>query len=127
MSDISTGPRRSPGRYEIRLKGHLDSRWAAWFDGLSLANGNGGAAMVCGPVADRSALRGLSRKSAISACRWSGSPRSNPASPMRRQRAPVTINSLKETDMTTTMHATAAGPARMTSLRKTALVAGIFS
>ena len=24
------------GRYEIRLKGHLDARWAAWFDGLSL-------------------------------------------------------------------------------------------
>ena len=38
MSEISTGPHHSPGRYEIRLKGHLDSRWAAWFDGLSLTN-----------------------------------------------------------------------------------------
>ena len=23
------------GRYEIRLKGHLDGRWAAWFEGLT--------------------------------------------------------------------------------------------
>ena len=38
MSDISNGPHHDPGRYEIRLKGHLDSRWAAWFDGLSLTN-----------------------------------------------------------------------------------------
>jgi uncharacterized protein DUF4386 len=36
------------------------------------------------------------------------------------------MNPLKETDMTTTMHATATKPAGMTSLRKTALVAGIF-
>src|SRR6201996_2794402 len=36
------------------------------------------------------------------------------------------INPLKETDMTTTMHATTTKPAGMTSLRKTALVAGIF-
>ena len=28
-------PARSP-RYEIRLQGHLDARWAAWFDGLTL-------------------------------------------------------------------------------------------
>src|SRR5690349_10570262 len=36
------------------------------------------------------------------------------------------MNPPKETDMTTTMHATATKPAGMTSLRKTALVAGIF-
>src|ERR1700761_5334384 len=36
------------------------------------------------------------------------------------------MNPLKETDMTTAMHATATKPAGMTSLRKTALVAGIF-
>jgi hypothetical protein len=36
------------------------------------------------------------------------------------------MNPLKETDMTTTMHAPATKPAGMTSLRKTALVAGIF-
>ena len=35
MSDTSP-PTHEPGRYEIRLKGHLDARWAAWFDGMTL-------------------------------------------------------------------------------------------
>ena len=41
MSDTHAPPdtRREPGQYEIRLKGHLDARWAAWFDGLSLTQG----------------------------------------------------------------------------------------
>jgi hypothetical protein len=62
MSDISTGPHHSPGRYEIRLKGHLESRWAAWFDGLSLTNSSDGTTVICGPVADQSALHGLLQK-----------------------------------------------------------------
>ena len=62
MSDISTGPHHNPGGYEIRLKGHLDSRWAAWFDGLSLTNENDGTTIICGPVADQSALHGLLQK-----------------------------------------------------------------
>jgi hypothetical protein len=62
MSEISTGPHHSPERYEIRLKGHLDSRWAAWFDGLSLINVNDGTTIICGPVADQSALHGLLQK-----------------------------------------------------------------
>lgn len=37
MSDTSTGNHNGAGWYDIRLKGHLDSRWAAWFDGLSLS------------------------------------------------------------------------------------------
>ena len=59
MSEISTGPHHSPGRYEIRLRGHLDSRWAAWFDGLSLSNENDGTTVIGGPVADQAALHGL--------------------------------------------------------------------
>ena len=62
MSDISTGSHHNPGRYEIRLKGHLDSRWAAWFDGLSLTNETDGTTINCGPVADQSALHGLLQK-----------------------------------------------------------------
>jgi hypothetical protein len=62
MSEISTGPQHSPGRYEIRLRGHLDSRWAAWFDGLSLSNENDGTTIICGPVADQAALHGLLQK-----------------------------------------------------------------
>ena len=44
--------------YEIRVKGHLDSRWAAWFDGLELTR-DGGATVVRGRVADQAALHGL--------------------------------------------------------------------
>jgi len=36
--------RHEDGRYEIRLKGHLDGRWAAWFDGLSLSHESDGEA-----------------------------------------------------------------------------------
>ena len=62
MSEISTGPHHSPGRYEIRLRGHLDSRWAAWFDGLSLSNENDGTTIIGGPVVDQAALHGLLAK-----------------------------------------------------------------
>ena len=62
MSEISTGPQHNPGRYEIRLRGHLDSRWAAWFDGLSLTNESDGTTVIHGPVADQAALHGLLQK-----------------------------------------------------------------
>ena len=47
------------GRYEIRIQGHLESRWAAWFDGLSLTNGSDGTTTIHGVVVDQSALHGL--------------------------------------------------------------------
>ena len=50
------------GRYEIRIKGHLDSRWAAWFDGLNLTNASDGTTVIHGLVADQSALHGLLQK-----------------------------------------------------------------
>jgi hypothetical protein len=50
------------GQYEIRLKGHLDSRWAAWFDGLSLTNESDGIAIIRGLVVDQAALHGLLQK-----------------------------------------------------------------
>lgn len=50
------------GWYEIRLSGHLDTRWAAWFDGLSLTNESGGTTLLRGPVADQAALHGLLQK-----------------------------------------------------------------
>jgi hypothetical protein len=51
-----------PGRYEIRLKGHLSGRWAAWFDGLNLRLERDGTTVIYGPVADQSALHGLLQK-----------------------------------------------------------------
>lgn len=48
--------------YEIRLRGHLDTRWAAWFDGLSLTLERDGTTVIQGLVADQAALHGLLRK-----------------------------------------------------------------
>ena len=62
MSGISTGGHQNPGRYEIRVKGHLDARWAAWFDGLAIAHGSDGTTIIAGPVADQAALHGLLQK-----------------------------------------------------------------
>ena len=62
MSAISTGGHQNPGRYEIRVKGHLDTRWAAWFDGLTLTNSSDGTTIIRGPVADQAALHGLLQK-----------------------------------------------------------------
>jgi hypothetical protein len=48
--------------YEIRLEGHLDARWAAWFDGLSLTNVSDGTTTISGAVVDQAALHGLLQK-----------------------------------------------------------------
>jgi hypothetical protein len=62
MSDTPAGRHHDPGPYEIRLKGHLDTRWAAWFDGLTLAPGSDGTTTIHGLVADQAALHGVLQK-----------------------------------------------------------------
>jgi hypothetical protein len=47
------------GAYEIRVQGHLDSRWSAWFDGLVLTTDDDGTTLLRGQVADQAALHGL--------------------------------------------------------------------
>ena len=49
-----------PGRYEIRLKGHLDERWAERFAGLTFSHDDG-TTVLFGPVVDQAALYGLLR------------------------------------------------------------------
>ena len=44
-----------PARYEIRVAGVLDGRWAAWFDGLQIS-GQGEETVICGLVADQHGL-----------------------------------------------------------------------
>jgi hypothetical protein len=50
------------GRYEIRVRGHLASRWGAWFDGMTLTHYNDGTTVIDGTLADQSALHGVLRK-----------------------------------------------------------------
>ena len=48
--------------YEIRLKGHLDDRWADWFEGLTITLEDNGDTLLTGPVVDQAALHGLLKK-----------------------------------------------------------------
>jgi len=48
-------------RYEIRVKGILDERWATWFEGLQVSS-DGEETVIAGPVADQAALHGLLTK-----------------------------------------------------------------
>ena len=56
---MSTGQDHEPGLYQIRVRGHLESRWAAWFDGMSLSYETDGTTNISGPVVDQAALHGL--------------------------------------------------------------------
>ena len=62
MSGRIDADQHEAGRYEIRLKGHLDTRWAAWFDGLSLSRESDGTTILQGPIPDQAALHGLLQK-----------------------------------------------------------------
>ena len=59
---VATEEHHEPGRYEIRIKGHLDNRWADWFDGLTISREDNGDTRLTGPVVDQAALHGLLRK-----------------------------------------------------------------
>jgi hypothetical protein len=64
MSTAHEAPedRNEPELYEIRIRGHLDDRWADWFEGLTITREAGGETRLSGPVADQAALHGLLRK-----------------------------------------------------------------
>ena len=51
-----------PQLYEIRIEGHLDSRWAAWFEGMTITALDNGETLLIGPVIDQAALYGLLKK-----------------------------------------------------------------
>jgi len=58
----STEDQYEPGLYEIRIKGHLDARWASWFEGLTITLEEDGVTLLTGPVVDQAALHSLLRK-----------------------------------------------------------------
>lgn len=49
----------TPTIYEIKIKGHLDERWADWFEGMTFTHESDGTTTLCGPLADQAALYGL--------------------------------------------------------------------
>jgi hypothetical protein len=62
MSALPAGRPDGRPRYEIRLRGRLDPRWATWFDGMTLTTADDGTTALRGPVTDQAALHGLLQK-----------------------------------------------------------------
>ena len=51
-----------PMVYQIRIEGHLGSKWTAWFGDVSITLEDNGETLLTGPVVDQAALHGLLRK-----------------------------------------------------------------
>jgi len=49
-------------RYEIRIEGHLEDRWANWFGGLTITREDNGETRLASPLIDQAALHGLLKK-----------------------------------------------------------------
>jgi hypothetical protein len=45
--------------YRLRVAGHLDDRWAGWFDGLTITSYDDGTCTLTGEVADQAQLHGI--------------------------------------------------------------------
>ena len=45
--------------YRITIKGHLDSDWSDWFDGLTITMVDNGETILTGPIVDQTALHGV--------------------------------------------------------------------
>ncbi len=48
--------------YQIRIKGHLNTLWSDWFEGLTVTLEANGETLLSGPVVDQAALYGLLKK-----------------------------------------------------------------
>ena len=48
-----------PDYYEIKIKGHLNSRWSDWFSGLTLTHLEDDVTLLSGSLPDQTALHGL--------------------------------------------------------------------
>lgn len=51
-----------PITYQVRIKGHLGSQWANWFEGFTITLENNGDTLLTGPVVDQAALYGLVKR-----------------------------------------------------------------
>ena len=50
---------REPEIYEIRIQGHLQDKWAEWFEGMTLTRQDDGTTTLCGSLPDQTALHGI--------------------------------------------------------------------
>ena len=54
--------RQGPAVCQLRVDGHLDDHWSAWFGDLTLTHGTDGTTNLSGLVSDQSELYGLLMK-----------------------------------------------------------------
>ncbi len=65
MQTMDTMEQKNPSAYagdgifEIRIKGHLDSRWSEWLDGLEFTLFDNGEMILTGTIVDQAALMGI--------------------------------------------------------------------
>jgi hypothetical protein len=52
----------APLHYELRIEGHLDEYWSAWFGGMTLNREDDGTTTLRGAVTDQAELYGLLAK-----------------------------------------------------------------
>jgi hypothetical protein len=45
--------------YRIRIKGHLATHWAEWFDGMTITHLDTGETLIEGAIVDQAALHGM--------------------------------------------------------------------
>lgn len=62
LNDLEPESTHQLSVYQIRVKGHLDSDWTDWFEGLSVIQEGNGETLISGPVVDQAALHGLLKK-----------------------------------------------------------------
>jgi hypothetical protein len=56
--DLTTGS-EEPMIYQIRVKGHLSSRWRRWFEPMIITPQTNGDTLLTGPVVDQAALHAV--------------------------------------------------------------------
>jgi hypothetical protein len=61
-NNLNPADSNEPFIYQIRIKGHLDSQWTDWFEGLTITLEDNGDTLLTGPVIDQAALHGLLKK-----------------------------------------------------------------
>ena len=45
--------------YEIKLEGHLDTKWSAWLNDMTITHEDDGTTILSGPLPDQAALHNL--------------------------------------------------------------------
>jgi hypothetical protein len=56
---VPAGHDRAGPSYQIRLQGHLDDRWSAWLDNLTVVHEDDGTTLLRGTLTDQAALYGV--------------------------------------------------------------------